>query len=141
MGLRSWYNDTKKIIKKKIIKKKRIKKKAEYDPKKRARKVDKLQREVVVQQITDMNTQQQCPNAVTDLTMLEKKLDRGEPCDKRLDWWCEVEVANYRDKRDKGHLYPNAVEILNRILTKHTIRTVKQINEDPKNNWQVKLKF
>ena len=136
MGFRSWYNNTKKIIKKKIIKKKRIKKKAEYDPKKRARKVDKLQRKVVVQQITDMNTKQQCPNAATDLKRLEKQLDKG-----KCDWWCEVEVANYRDKRDKGHLCPNAVEILNRILTKHKIRTVKQINEDPKNNWQVKLKF
>lgn len=86
------------------------------------------------------NRRNLCKLALEDLPMLEEQLDKGT-CDDDLDWWCEYEVSNYRDKRDSGDLCTKAVKILNRILSKHTIRTVKQINEDTKNDWQPKLKF
>ncbi len=130
MGLRSWYK----------------KKKAKYDaiknmtPKQRADYAEKLKREVKVQQITNRNKIQQCPSSIEDLKGLEKQLDQGK-CDDSLEWWCEFEVANYRDKMEKGHLCKGAVKILKRILSKHTIRTVEQINKDTENDWQVQLKF
>ena len=118
-GLYKWYKE----------------KKAEYDaiknmtPQERSRHLTKI-----------MNQQNLCKQAVPDLKRLEKQLDKGT-CDDDLEWWCEYEVAAYRDHMNKGALCPKAVKILNRILSKHTIRTVKEINEDTKNGWQVDLKF
>ena len=119
MGLRSWYKS----------------KKAEYDaiknmtPQQRARRITEI-----------LNKRNLCDIAVPDLKVLEKQLDKGT-CDDDLEWWCEFEVANYRDKMNEGHLCAKAVTILNRILSKHKIRTVEEINEDTENDWQAKLKF